>query len=257
MSVVIASYNSGRVLLAAVASALGQDYSRVEVLVVDDASPDPAHLALLLELQANATAAGKPLRVLFKPNNTYLGDTRNYAAARARGAWLLFLDADDVLMPHAARTLLHAACHAGAAQTVARPVYFSSREPDEDEASTHWLALGGPVSAALWINSLGGPTSLVSADAFQALGGFMTDRTGGEDWEFNLRAALAGVRQEFLPGELYWYRTSNENSMSRQMDRKEVIRRASSALVEGLAPDVKRMLLIAQGLYESQFAEAA
>lgn len=88
VSIVIASYNYGRFLREAIASALGQTHPNVEVLVVDDGSTD----------DSVAVAAEHPVRVIEKANEG-VARTRNRGAREARGEYLVFLDADDVLAP--------------------------------------------------------------------------------------------------------------------------------------------------------------
>lgn len=98
LSIVIPTYGRGALLARAVRSALGQTFDDLEVLVVDDASPEPA-----------APPSDDPrLRVLRLPRNRGHAAARNVGAREARGRWIAFLDDDDELLPRMAEASLHA-----------------------------------------------------------------------------------------------------------------------------------------------------
>lgn len=91
-SVVINNYNYGRFLAEAVNSALAQSYARVEVVVVDDGSTDDSR-ALLEGYHDRITCILK--------DNGGQASAFNAGFAASHGAVVIFLDADDVLLPHA------------------------------------------------------------------------------------------------------------------------------------------------------------
>jgi len=96
LSVVIPSYNSVSWLRRAVESAHRFAPGRVEVIVVDDGSTDETP-----ELCRLLAAEFADLVVLRQPNGG-LSSARNLGAQRATGSHLLFLDADDELIPQPA-----------------------------------------------------------------------------------------------------------------------------------------------------------
>jgi glycosyltransferase involved in cell wall biosynthesis len=91
-SVVIDNYNYGRFLAGAIDSALGQTYPRTEVVVVDDGSTDDSRRVI-------ASYGGRVVPVL-KANGGQ-GSAFNAGFAACRGDVVLFLDADDLLLPTA------------------------------------------------------------------------------------------------------------------------------------------------------------
>ena len=93
LSVVIPSYNCAAWLRRAVESAHRFIPGAVEVIVVDDGSTDETpELCRLLKAEFES------LVVLRQPNGG-LSSARNLGAQRATGSHLLFLDADDELIP--------------------------------------------------------------------------------------------------------------------------------------------------------------
>ena len=92
-SIVITAHNQEHFITNAVDSALSQNYTSKEVIVVDDASSDETKQILgqygdqiqLVEFQKNQGAIA----------------ARNAGASVAKGQYLVFLDGDDLLLPWA------------------------------------------------------------------------------------------------------------------------------------------------------------
>jgi len=96
VSVVVPCYRYGHYLPDAVASALDQPGVEVEVIVVDDASPDDSADV------ARALAAADPrVRLLVHEQNRGHIQTYNDGLALARGDYVSLLSADDLLTPGA------------------------------------------------------------------------------------------------------------------------------------------------------------
>jgi glycosyltransferase involved in cell wall biosynthesis len=94
VSVVIPCYNQGRFLTESIQSALSQTHPAMDVVVVDDGSVD----------DTAAVAARYPtVRCISQPNRG-LSAARNAGLRAVRGAFVVFLDADDRLLPCAAAT---------------------------------------------------------------------------------------------------------------------------------------------------------
>ncbi len=96
VSVVITNFNYGRFLAHAVNSALEQREANVEVVVVDDGSTDDSR-------QVIASFAGRVTPVLM--SNGGQGAAFNAGWRAATGEVIMFLDADDMLLPRIAATV--------------------------------------------------------------------------------------------------------------------------------------------------------
>lgn len=96
VSVIIPSFRQPQFLGRAIESVLEQDYTALEVIVVDDRSLDES-LAIALD----AMQRDPRVRVLARRNNGGLGRARNTGLASATGELVTFLDADDYLLPGA------------------------------------------------------------------------------------------------------------------------------------------------------------
>jgi glycosyltransferase involved in cell wall biosynthesis/peptidoglycan/xylan/chitin deacetylase (PgdA/CDA1 family) len=98
VSVVIPCFRQARFLGEAIESALRQTYACVEIVVVDDGSPD----------NTASVAARYPGVRYLRQANAGLSAARNAGLAASRGEFVLFLDADDRLRPEAVRAGLDA-----------------------------------------------------------------------------------------------------------------------------------------------------
>jgi glycosyltransferase involved in cell wall biosynthesis len=97
VSIIVVNYNNERFLAAAIDSALGQDHPFCEVIVVDDCSTDNS--------RAIISGYGDSIRVVFRQQNAGQTVALNSAWPLAHYPILIFLDSDDVLLPHAAATV--------------------------------------------------------------------------------------------------------------------------------------------------------
>ena len=90
VSVIIPYYRASQTIARAVESALGQTVLPLEILIVDDGSPENA---------AEATKQfGSSVTVIRKPNGG-AASARNLGIEHAKGEWIAFLDADDYWEP--------------------------------------------------------------------------------------------------------------------------------------------------------------
>ena len=94
ISVIIPTFNRAKMVCECVASVLAQKDVSLEVIVVDDCSPDDTSERI-------ATRFGTDLRVKCTRNakNKQLGGSRNVGASMASGKYLLFLDDDNLVQP--------------------------------------------------------------------------------------------------------------------------------------------------------------
>lgn len=95
VSFIIPHYNSSELLEYTLESLVNQTYSNKEILVVDDGS-DAAHLERLKQLERNFAQ----VTFLSRPSDLPKGanSCRNYGVKVAKGDFLNFVDADDLLI---------------------------------------------------------------------------------------------------------------------------------------------------------------
>lgn len=96
ISVIIPCYRQARYLSEAIESVRAQTYAPVECIVVDDGSPD----------NTREIAARYPEVRYLAQENQGVSAARNKGMREAHGEYLIFLDADDRLLPAACETNL-------------------------------------------------------------------------------------------------------------------------------------------------------
>ena len=92
VSIIIPCYNAERVIGETIESALNQTDCRCEIIVIDDGSTDGARKVI--------GSYGAKIRSEFGPNRG-VSAARSRGASMAEGDFILYLDADDLLVPGA------------------------------------------------------------------------------------------------------------------------------------------------------------
>lgn len=92
-SVVICSYNRGRLLRRAVGSVLAQTEKDYEIIIVDDGSTDDTH-----KIAREYCKSHRNIRYTFHRNRG-LSNARNVGILMASGVYVTFLDSDDEYAP--------------------------------------------------------------------------------------------------------------------------------------------------------------
>lgn len=93
VSVIIPCYNQGRYLDDALLSILNQTHNEWECIIVDDGSTDETKSVAM-----NWQQRDQRFRYVYKKNGG-LSSARNYGLSFCKGAYIQFLDADDVIVP--------------------------------------------------------------------------------------------------------------------------------------------------------------
>ncbi|MEU5437119.1 bifunctional glycosyltransferase family 2 protein/CDP-glycerol:glycerophosphate glycerophosphotransferase [Streptomyces sp. NPDC020719] len=131
-SVVVPVHRVRGFLRETLESVLGQSYGGLELIVVDDRSPDGCGVITAESAEADARVVPLALSAHRGP-----GPARNAGAAHACGEYLLFLDGDDLLLPGALQALAERLRDGGGALDVLR---FGHERSDWRERVTP----GGP-----------------------------------------------------------------------------------------------------------------
>ena len=100
ISVIIPTYNNALWLERSLDSLVGQTYSNIEIIVVNDGSSDNTHEVLTSYVERNPG-----IKVIHKENGG-VTSARLRGITEATGEWIGFLDADDVVDPRMYEQLL-------------------------------------------------------------------------------------------------------------------------------------------------------
>lgn len=101
VSVVMPTYNRGRMIILAIRSVLNQTHSELELIIVDDCSDVP--------VKPCVDRIGDPrVKYIRHEKNKGAGAARNTGVEAARGDFIAFLDDDDYWRSHAIESMLKA-----------------------------------------------------------------------------------------------------------------------------------------------------
>ena len=181
LSIVLPVYDPPEKLLReCLDSVIAQTYPHWELCIADDASPAPHVRKVLEEYQAKLS---DKIRICFREENGHICESSNSALELATGDFMVLLDHDDLLPPHA--------LHYVAAEIDAHPdaVLIYSDEDKIDEAGVRqdpyfkpdWdpdLLLGQNCISHLGVYKI---------DAVHAAGAFRLGTHGSQDWDLALR----------------------------------------------------------------------
>lgn len=223
ISFIVPCYNAAATLPDTLASIRGQTCPDWEAVCVDDASTDETP-----QLLDDAARQDERFRVIHAPHGG-LGASRNRALDAACGTRFLFLDADDIVLPEAVETLIHASRRAGDRTLLAggyelmdeggKPLGLF-RFPVVPEFSVDSFLQGNRLSPMTLV-----PRDVMGARRFSTV----PDVHGAEDWDLWCQLAASGVRCTTVPRVLYRYRL-RMRSLGHDVDR---IYRAAAHVVNG------------------------
>lgn len=101
ISIIVPVYNAEKTLVSCIDSILQQSYVEYEIILVNDGSLDKSS-----EICYNYSIRDQRINLIQKENEG-VSSARNLGLDNAKGEFILFLDADDVLLPGALERLMH------------------------------------------------------------------------------------------------------------------------------------------------------
>ncbi|MGA3068525.1 MAG: glycosyltransferase family A protein, partial [Tepidisphaeraceae bacterium] len=201
-SIIIPTYNRAVLLDEALASAVGQSYRPIEIIVVDDGSVDDTP-GVVERWQREIEHDSHATLRYHRQSNSGVGSARNRGLIESRGEFIQFLDSDDLLHPEKLR--LQIDClrqHTESGYT------FSDWTVAENRVK--WDSVSGEGAAELesaelycslrvsWVM-----VGVYRRKTCRLAGPFREEMQSGEDKEYNLRAMLSTKRVCYLPGKLF------------------------------------------------------
>lgn len=227
VSVIVPCYKQAHFLPGALDSALAQTHPAVEVVVVNDGSPD--------DTDSVARGYGDRIRYVSQAN-AGLPAARNAGIAASTGTYLLFLDSDDLLPPEAIANAVAAVAGRDDVFAISGWRKFST-SPNEPLEPDRFPRGGDPFPQLLHDNPAPPNAYLVPRALVERVGRFEVSLRSCEDWDLWVRIALTGAQFVAVPGVGAHYRIS-PGSMStnrpRMLDtRTEVLLRTYAAFRAG------------------------
>ena len=125
VTVIVVTYNNPKLLKQALQSIYEQEYTKVEVVLIDDGSTLPEAQAYLREIDAEFKRKGW---VYLQQDNRGPGAARNNGAKHAKGEFIMFMDDDNFAKPKEIATFVSVAMHTKADVLTCMNEYFYGLE---------------------------------------------------------------------------------------------------------------------------------
>lgn len=212
LSILIPVYNASAVLDETLDSVTSQVSAvDAEVIALDDGSTDDSGALL--------ARRGSDIQY-FRQENQGVSVARNRLASMARGEWLLFLDADDLLLPDTLEQRVLAVHDSdvdgmycdwrrfrddAGTRIWDEPIRKDIEDVHADAALALFSGFWSPPGAWMWKRSL-----------HQAIGGYRTDLPVIQDARYAFDAAIAGARLWHDRHLGFAYRDGQAQSLSRR-----------------------------------------
>ena len=211
ISVIIPVYKVEKWLDRCVASVIAQTHCNLQILLVDDGSPDACGA------MCDSWAQKDPrIRAIHKENGG-LSSARNAGLEEATGAYVLFVDSDDLLHPQLCARLLEALTREKAGIAICDCAHiFGEAEPEYTISDNRVSMDAGEAICQLWYQTSFLPSAwgkLYKREIFADLR--FTEGLLYEDIDMMHLAFAAGERIVYEPSRLYGY-VHREDSITTQ-----------------------------------------
>lgn len=242
ISVVIPAYNTRETIAEAIDSVLVQSYSNLEIIVIDDGSPDD--VATHVEQKYGSKVQ------LIRQQNVGLAGARNTGIQAAKGEYVAFLDSDDAWLPN----------------KLAEQVKQISKHPDgtvfysncyfweNGKRTKQWIDIhnqgNGVITRKLIRREIMIPvlTTVVKKSALTEAGHFNQTLREVEDYDLWLRLAIQGATFYGSAKPLALYRINpkglSSNTLKMAKTQLQVYKRLLADAPSEFTVDIKQQVVI-------------
>ena len=235
VSVIVAARDAGSTLADTLESVRRQTVTDLELIVIDDGSTDDTVARVARVTDPRITLASFP--------GAGISTARNRGIARARGAYLSFLDADDLWTPDKLQRQLEALrrrADAGVAYSWTCEIDLAGRPLGPQPPVRHEGDVYAPMLLGFFLGS--GSNALLRRAVIETVGQFDPGLQGVEDWEYFLRAAARWPFVVVPRYQILYRQTPHSLSSHAEMMREQSLRVAERAFaaapahLQGLKP---------------------
>jgi len=199
VSIIIPCYNQAQYLVEAAESVICQTYSNIEIIIVNDGSPDNTQEV------AEKLQKKYPEKIqILSQENAGLVSARNNGIKEASGKYIVSLDADDKLYKEMINK-----CVQTSQQHNADIVYTGYQGFGISDRVNMWTAFEetNPLYATPC-----GALAFIKKRVWEVTGGYKSSMHDGyEDWEFWINAYKHNMKFVHIPEKLYYYRIKEES----------------------------------------------
>ena len=242
VSILIPCFNYGWLISETLDSVVNQLYQDWECLIIDDGSMDDSR-----EVVEHYVRRDARFQYHYQTNQG-MSAARNGGLALARGKYIQFLDADDLLVPQKlAVQVAYLEAHPAADLVYGDMRYFRHGEPTvlsrsadmQDIAWVHGVQGQGEelVNALIEGNIMVSNAPLLRAALLRQVGPFAEELRWVEDWQYWVRCAIAGASFHYDSTPEAWalvrvHPTSTSHNTRRMHDHEVLVRQQLAKQLE-------------------------
>lgn len=215
LSIVIPVYNKAQYVVRCLEDLLRQEFDDFEVVCVDDGSTDDSG-----RLCDEVAVADPRVRVYHQPNGGVTA-ARRLGVEHSTGRYVMFVDADDRLLPGALETMYSAMETSGADEVIATyrthtgvdsPIVYTGLTPVEPLVRA--IVTGKSRFPVLW-------AVIFRRDILEGTLQTPRDIVEGEDRLMQLQILMKQPRVFFIPNQVYLYTADLPNDRRRTLQREQ------------------------------------
>lgn len=219
VSVIIPAYNVGRYIEGCVRSVMDQTYSNIEILVVDDGSPDD--VPEIIDRLAMQDKRVVPIH----QQNAGVSTARNAGIKASKGEYLVFVDGDDYIAPDFVEYMLKLVEETGGELCLSLNFFTKDKEKQVENETVEVL---DPVTATALLLSpriiVGSVNKIYKKSVLKENDlKFQTHLFYGEGLYFYTAFAQLCTKIGVGNRKVYYYRLNNYSSAMRKFNIKSLI----------------------------------
>ena len=213
VSIIVPVYNKGQYLQECIDSICKQSYQNFELILIDDGSTDNSGNI------CDKAADSDNRIIVFHTENKGVGAARNLGINKAKGEYIMFVDADDMLDCRCLQIMVDNM------EPEIDIVYSGICAIHENKKEKILLAKNGTYSVNEFFKELSnyniqfyyfGPIAKLIRNKFNKLDiRFEKQENIGEDIIFNMSLLCKVKKIKFIAEDLYYFRADSENSLSK------------------------------------------
>lgn len=236
VSIVIPYYEMQAHLESCLDSIVADPHPRKEIILVDDGSPSPEARDLVDSIASSFDACD--LRLVRKANGG-LASARNAGVAEARGDFVLPLDPDDLIVPGYLGAAV-AALDAHEDLCWVNGISAAFADGDDPTRGADWIVPYDPEPGMLFYENGCGTAAAVFRRETLAAFPYREDLPAYEDWDLQLRLAVAGRKGEGLPAVFHRYRQRRSGlAAAAHIRHADLVARILAPHLDALPPEVQ------------------
>lgn len=206
ISIIIPVYNASKTIGETLDAVINQIYKNIEVIIIDDGSKDD------IDSVVNQYIEKYNFIRFFKQDNQGQVRTRNNGVEKSTGHYLLFLDADDIILPTYIEKCVKILDENPDVKLVYSRVNFFGKRNEELKLKPYTFKM-------LLRRNVIYISALIRKEDFCKYGPFDTELKCFEDWDLWISILKHGGEVVKIPEILFYYRKHEDNiSISDHVD---------------------------------------